>query len=211
MAQENILGKFAHDTKREGVVDACAALQKNLNRLEKWANRNLTKGKCEVLHQGGASPRTGTNWSWPARKQFCRKRSVRPRGQAAFEPVISPCCKQSQMYPWPHVTRSSEEVLLYSALLRSYLQCWVPFRAAQDTRMTQRQLRKSLFGWARREMMSTQWNTGYSTTHAKKFYFEGSQTLEQVPQRWRYSRWNPRWPWATCCMYFTLLRKECGE
>lgn len=46
------LSKFAGNTKLEGVLDAsdaCAAIQRDLHRLEKWANRKLmkfNKGKC---------------------------------------------------------------------------------------------------------------------------------------------------------------------
>ncbi|PKU29772.1 rna-directed dna polymerase from mobile element jockey- hypothetical protein [Limosa lapponica baueri] len=69
---EYTLSKFADDTKLCGAINTMEgrdAIQKDLNRLERWVCVNLMKlhkAKCRVLHMGTGNPknkyRLGGEW-----------------------------------------------------------------------------------------------------------------------------------------------------
>lgn len=72
---EQTPSKFADDMKLGGMVgalDRCAAIQRDLNKLENWAVRNFmkfSKRNYQVLHLGGTTPVASTvqgTTSWKA-------------------------------------------------------------------------------------------------------------------------------------------------
>jgi len=123
------LSKFADGTKLGGVVDTpagCAAIQRDLDRLESWAERSLMKfnmGKCRVLHLERNNPmhqyRLGlTYWraalwrgtwvSWLTMSQQCGLVAKEASG-------ILECFKKSVASRWREVL-----LPLYSALVRPH-------------------------------------------------------------------------------------------
>ncbi|KAK4811158.1 hypothetical protein QYF61_019789 [Mycteria americana] len=115
-----------------------AAIQRDLDRLEKWADRNLmkfNKGKCQVLPLGKNNPMHQYMLGATQLESSFAEKDLGGLGghQVEHEPAMCHCSREGSRRSV--ASRSREMILpLYSALVRPHLESCVQFWAPQYRR-----------------------------------------------------------------------------
>ena len=143
---ECTVSKFANDAKLCGAVDLLegrVTIQRNLDRLERWARPTLmkfNKAKCKVLHKVWGNPkhkrRLGGEWieSGPSEKDLGMlvDEKLTMTQQCVLTAQKASCflgCIKSSM-----ASRLREVTTLYSALMRPHLESCVRLWSPQHRR-----------------------------------------------------------------------------
>ncbi|KAJ7419876.1 hypothetical protein BTVI_23631 [Pitangus sulphuratus] len=142
-----LLSEFTDDTKLGGVVDnpgCCAAQQKDLSRLERWAEQNLVKfnkGKCRVLQlrRNNSRCQHGLGTDLLETSSVDKDLGILVHHKLSVSQQCSLVAKKDNGVLeciGKIITSRSKEVIqpFYSALVRPHLECYVPFWAPQYKR-----------------------------------------------------------------------------
>ncbi|PKU27731.1 rna-directed dna polymerase from mobile element jockey-like [Limosa lapponica baueri] len=127
---ECTLNKFADDTKLRGVVDTvegCAAIQRDLDRLESWAERNLmnfNKGKPKVLHLGRNNSMHQYRLGADLLESTSEEKDLRVLVDNKM--TMCPCGQEGQWHPGGHQEKHGQQVEVHWLHLEHWVQFWAP-------------------------------------------------------------------------------------